>query len=192
MTFTTIVIAIIAVIGIAILIYNRIVTAQTKVREGWSGITVQLKRRHDLVPNLISAVSSAMEHERGIVDQVTEARKEAIAAVQSGTTAEVTGAEAALSASLRALIAYSEAYPEVKATGNVAEFQRQLEETEDQIAASRRLYNGNVQRYNALIRSIPANLIAGPAGFGPEQSFELDPGEQAAVEQVPVVALRSK
>ena len=178
----------IALAVLAIVLYNRLVATAQKVDEAWAGITVQLKRRHDLVPNLVSAARTAMTHETGFLQQITDAREAAVKVMASGSAETVSAAEAALSASLRGLLAYSEDNPEVTATENMAVLQRQLEETEDQIAAARRLYNGNVQRYNTAVLSVPSNLIAGPAGFETRAMFELDPGERAALEKPPSVA----
>lgn len=177
-----------ALAALAVMLYNRLVAASQKVDEAWSGITVQLKRRHDLVPNLIAAARSAMAHETAFLTQITQAREAAVSAMASGSAETVSAAEAALSASMRGLLAYTEDNPEVTAGENLVALQSQLEETEDQIAAARRLYNGNVQRYNTQVLSFPANLIAGPIGFSTRTMFELDPGERAALEIVPSAA----
>ncbi|WP_127144541.1 LemA family protein [Pelagibacterium montanilacus] len=172
-----------------VLTYNGLTAAQTRVVQGWSGIEVQLKRRHDLVPSLVTAVRSAMGHEDAMLAIVTESRERAMGALADGDTGEIARQEAELTGALHKLIAYSESFPEIKATGNIETFQRQVEETEDQIAAARRLYNGNVQDLNRRILGIPGNLIAPMAGIGTARSFELDPAEARAVYAVPDVDL---
>ncbi|MER0240357.1 LemA family protein [Fulvimarina sp. MAC8] len=176
-------------VGGYVLFYNGLVASAQRVDEGWSGITVQLKRRHDLVPNLVSSVGSAMTHERSIVSQITNARRDAMSAMNRGNPAEVSTAEAALSASIRTFVAYSEDNPEITATANIREMQSQLEKTEDQIAAARRIFNGNVMAYNTRVLSIPSNVVASIAGFTTRPMFELDRGEMAAVSEVPKVQL---
>ena len=162
---------------IFVLTYNGLTAAQTRVVQGWSGIEVQLKRRHDLVPNLVKAVRSAMGHEDTMLRTVTESRERALAALSRGDAGEISREEARLTGALHKLIAYSENFPDLKATTNIETFQRQIEETEDQITASRRLYNGNVQDLNRRILGIPGNLVAPLAGVSLAASFELDPAE---------------
>lgn len=173
------------VAGIFVMTYNGLTAAQTRVVQGWSGIEVQLKRRHDLVPNLVRAVRSAIGHEDTMLRTVTESRERALAALARGDAAEISEEEARLTGALHKLIAYSETFPDLKATANIETFQRQIEETEDQIAASRRLYNGNVQDLNRRILGIPGNLIAPLTGVTPARSLELAQGEADAVYRVP-------
>ncbi len=170
---------------IFVLTYNGLTAAQTRVVQGWSGIEVQLKRRHDLVPNLVKAVRSAMGHEDTMLRTVTESRERALAALSRGDAGEISQEEARLTGALHTLIAYSESFPDLKATTNIETFQRQIEETEDQIAASRRLYNGNVQDLNRRILGIPGNLVAPLAGVSLAASFELDPAEVSDVYRAP-------
>lgn len=169
--------------------YNRLIAAAQKVEEGWSGITVQLKRRHELVPNLVAAVRGVMRHEAAMLEQITEARAVAIAALGKGDHADVMQAEGRLSAALNGLLAYAEDYPELKTGENVLLLQRQLEETEDQIAAARRLFNGNVRAYNTRLMSIPWNMIAKLNGFIPEQMFMVEPVEMTKIAE-PVALAR--
>lgn len=184
------ILVLLAVLGVAyILLYNRLIGLRERVRESWSGVTVQLKRRHDLVPNLVSAVQGAMAHERAIVDEIVEARRAAVAASERGDANATGSAEARLTGALRGLFALAESNPQIAATANVSELQSQVEETEDQIAAARRLYNGNVQTYNATAQSVPSNIVAGVHGFSQEPMFTLPEAERRAVEAVPQVAL---
>lgn len=188
-----IVLLVVIVLGIAgaifVLTYNGLTAAQTRVVQGWSGIEVQLKRRHDLIPNLVKAVRSAIGHEDAMLKTVTESRERALAALSRGDAGEISRQEAELSGALHKLIAYAESFPDLKATANIVSFQRQIEETEDQIAASRRLYNGNVQDLNRRILGIPGNMVAAMFGIGLARSFALDPIEAAAAYRTPDIEL---
>lgn len=175
--------------GVFVLTYNGLIAARTRVEQGWSGIEVQLKRRHDLIPNLVKAVRAAMGHEDAMLRTVTDSRERALAALAGGDAAQISREEAGLTAALHKLISYAESFPDLKATANIATFQRQIEETEDQIAAARRLYNGNVQDLNRRVLGIPGNLIAPVAGTRLALPFDLDPGEAAAVYRGPEVEL---
>ena len=157
--------------------YNGLVRLRNKVNEAWSGIDVQLERRHDLIPNLVSTVQAYAAHERGVFDEVAAAR----AAAQAATGPRAAGpAETALGAAVGRLIAVSEAYPQLQASANFVQLQRELTETEDEIAASRRIYNGNVQIYNTRIESFPTALWAGSLGFGRADLFEAQPEARGA------------
>lgn len=183
-----IVIPVLVVAGLCvalILVANGIRTAMTRVDEGWSGISVQLKRRHDLVPVLVDAVRVAVRHDERMLDETLSARKAALEALGGGDRQAVIACEAALGASLSRLMAIVEAYPDVKATQAVVLLQRQLEEAEDQIAASRRLYNGNVQDYNRRLVTFPGTLVAPRIGAREAAYFELAPAEFAAVQVAP-------
>ena len=169
--------------------YNGLTHALTKVEEGWVGIEVQLKRRHELIPQLVSVVKSAMSHEQDIIDKLLSAREAAIAAMASHDPNKVSEAEGALGQALGRFVSFSEDNVEIKATENISKFQSQLEETADQIAAARRLYNGNVQALNARILSFPSNLIAQRHGFKQAQSFSLSDVERKSVEALPDVSL---
>lgn len=176
-------------VGIYINSFNGLATGHTKVEEGWHGIQVQLKRRHDLVPGLVKAVKSAMNHEDQIIDKVLEARNKAIEALAGQDRDAIGEAEVALSSGLQGIFGYAEAYPDIKATGNVETLQRQLEETEDQIAASRRIFNSNVQAYNARLLSFPGNLIGPRHGFSRSKSFELPNADLQAMQIAPTLDL---
>ncbi len=161
---------------------NGLVAGRERVNEGWSGITVQLKRRHALVPNLVQAAQTAMSHETEIFDKLLAARTAAANALGAQDQAEITQAEANLSEALQSFAAYTEDTPEITATENLQLLQRQLEETEDQIAAARRLFNGNVAAYNTKIAQIPWSLVAGRGGFERATMFEVSSTEMARIE----------
>jgi LemA protein len=164
----------------AILTLNSFVRARNQVDESWSGVDVQLKRRHDLVPNLVETVKGYAAHESGVLEKVTEARAAAVAA--SGSD-EQGRAEASLTSALGGIRAVAEQYPQLRASENFQQLQAQLAETEDQIQAARRIYNANVRAYNTRIQIFPNSLLAG--GQQPRRFFEIDdPAERA----VPAVA----
>jgi LemA protein len=167
-----------------VVIYNRLVSLRQVVGQSWSDISVQLKQRHDLVPNLVETVKGYAAHERGTLEAVTQARNAAVAA--SSPQAQV-AAENMLTGALRQLFALSEAYPDLKANQNFQQLQTELSDLENKIAASRRFFNNAVQEYNAAIQQFPAVLIAGPMGFTERTFFELDEGERAAVNTAPQV-----
>jgi LemA protein len=160
----------------AALAFNALVRAHNLVDEAWSGIDVQLKRRHDLVPNLVETVRAYAEHESGVLRAVTEARDDA--AVSSGRRGRQT-AEHELSRAIVGVRALSEAYPELRATEQFRRLQAQLAEIEGEIQYSRRIYNTNVQRYNARVRSFPGTLVRRLGGFHPAGYFELAPVQLA-------------
>ena len=159
--------------------YNRFARLGQLVKESWSGVDVELKRRHDLVPNLVAAVKGYAQHEKETLELVVSARAKA---VQAGDALrERVDGETELSRSLARLVALAESYPALKADGHYLELQRELSLTEDRIAASRRFFNANVRELNALRVEFPSNLVAGAFGFREERFFELDdPGERAA------------
>jgi LemA protein len=152
------------------------------VEEAWSGIDVQLKRRHDLVPNLVETVRGYAAHERETLDRVTEARAEAVAATRS----QVEPAEAHLGSALAEVRAVAEAYPELQAAESFRRLQAELAATEDEIQAARRIYNANVQDFNTRIQVFPNNLIAGRMSFTPRTFLEIDVVADRAVPQVAV------
>jgi LemA protein len=176
------IIVIVVIILIALFLigaYNGMVRARNKVDEAWSGIDVQLKRRHDLIPNLVETVKGYAAHERETFQAVTDARARAMSA--SGP-AQAGAAEGILSQALGRLFAVAEAYPQLRATENFQQLQAELTNTEDQIAAARRIYNGNVQSYNTKIQVFPNSIIAGMGGFTPREYFEIeDPGDREPV-----------
>src|SRR3954453_6099080 len=165
-----IVIGVVVLLGLYWLLErNSMVGARNRVDEAWSGIDVQLKRRHDLVPNLVETVKGYASHEREVFEKVTEARASAMAA---NTPAEASQAEGRLSSVLGDLRAGAENYPQLRATGNFQKLQNELTEIEDEIQASRRIYNSNVQSYNTKIQVFPNSLIANSGGFTPRQFSE--------------------
>jgi LemA protein len=165
----------------AVVIYNKLVTNRNMVAEGWSGIDVQLKRRADLIPNLIEAVKGYMGHERGVLDQVTELRAKSLAAQGVGDKAK---AEGALGAALGNLFAVAENYPDLKASQNFLELQKSLADIEDQIQLARRYYNGAARNFNILIQSFPSNLVASTFAFTPVEYFEIEAAADRAVPKV--------
>ncbi len=169
-----------------VVLFNGLVTAKQKVKEAWSGIDVQLKRRYDLIPNLINTVKGYAAHEAQTLNQVVEARAKAMAVSSSDKTAQA-AAENQLSSTLKSIFALSESYPDLKANQNFLELQTELSETEDQIASARRIYNNNVTAYNVKVHTFPSNVIAKRHNFGEEQFFEVDPSEQTAIKETPKV-----
>jgi LemA protein len=184
-----IVIAIVAVVaGYVIAVFNRLVRLRNLTREGWSGIDVQLKRRTDLVPNLVETVKAYASHERGVLEEVTATRASSMAASDVGGQAS---AERALQASLGRLFAVAEAYPQLKADKNFLALQQQLAEVEDQLQMARRYYNGTVRNLNIAIQSFPNNVMAGMLGFRTAPFFELDDRSEAAAPAVAFQATKS-
>lgn len=157
----------------AVTLYNGLVKNRQLVEEGWSGIDVQLKRRTDLIPNLMETVKGYMSHERETLEAVTNARAAATSAA-NGTPEQRAAAEGQLSSALGRLIATAEAYPELKANTTFLEFQAALQTVEDEIQMARRYYNGSVRNMNVMVESVPSNFIAGPFGFKTAQYFELE------------------
>ncbi len=159
-------------------IYNGLVHLRNYVDNAWAQIDVQLKRRHDLIPNLLETVKGYMAHERGTLEAITQARASAMRATGP---AEAGHAEAALSGTLRGLMVNVERYPDLKASQNFLALQEELSSTENKISFARQAYNDSVTRYNSRIQTIPANLVAGPTGFTARELFELtDAAERAA------------
>ena len=159
--------------------YNGLVTARNRTQEAWSEIDVELKRRHDLIPNLVNTVQGYMGHERGTLEAVTNARANAVAAGATGDPAKIGQAENLLSQSLRSLFAVSENYPDLKAISAFTNLQENLTATEDKLEFSRRFYNGNVRDYNTKLQTLPTSLIAGALGFKPFGFFQADEGDRA-------------
>jgi LemA protein len=166
-------------------VFNGLVRMRNLVREGWSGIDVQLKRRTDLVPNLVEVVQGYAAHERATLEEVTRMRTASVAASDVGGQA---AAERGLQASLGKLLAVAEAYPQLKADKNFLELQQQLADVEDQLQMARRYYNGTVRNLAIAIQSFPSNLLAGPLGFRAEPYFELDDRREAAAPGVAFAA----
>jgi len=167
----------------AISLYNSLVKNRQMTEEGWSGIDVQLKRRTDLIPNLLAAVKGYMTHERELLQNITELRSRSEAA-RGADPAERAKIEGQLSGALLQLKAVMENYPDLKANQNVMEFQNSLEEIENEIQMARRYYNGSVRNLNVMVESFPSNLVANRFGFAKAEYFEL---EDAADRSVPKV-----
>ena len=176
MTIAIVVVAVLLVL-FAILTYNSLVRLRLQTQNAWSDIDVQLKRRHDLVPNLVETVKGYAAHERTTLDSVTAARTAAVAA-QSAGPAERAAAEAQLSTALRGLTVAVEAYPQLQASGGFRDLQAQLAQIEDAIQNARRYYNAVVREFNAKIMTFPSNLVAGPFGFQPREFFEAGDAER--------------
>jgi LemA protein len=177
-------ILIIAIIFLAWLasIYNRLITLRNRAEEAWSDIDVQLKRRHDLIPNLVETVKGYASHEKSVFENVTKARTEAMSAEKSGDPKKMQEAENMLSGTLKTLFAVSENYPDLKASQNFVELQRELRDTEDKIQASRRFYNTNVRDMNIKVESFPSNIVANLFKFKKRDFFEIEnPEEKEAV-----------
>ena len=183
MTVVWIVLAVVVLLAIYVVIaYNRFVSQRNLVQESWRQIDVELKRRHDLIPNLVETVKGYATHEREVFDAITKAR--AAAASPGSSPAEQGRQEGALGQALGRLFAVAEAYPDLKASTNFLELQQQLAETEDRIAAGRRFYNANVRALNTRVESFPSNLVASSFGFHKEEYFEV---EDEAVRAAPTV-----
>lgn len=172
-------VSLIVIIGIPLLIivwvvatYNRLVNLRNLIPESWSNIDTELRRRYDLIPNLVNVVKGYAQHEQSIMNAVAEARSKAVAA--TGTPEEQAAEENVLVHSLKSLIAISEAYPNLKADGQFLRLQQELINTEDRIQAARRFYNGNVRDLNSLIQMFPSNIIAGMGGFKEAEYFQID------------------
>ncbi len=170
----------------AIAAYNRLVKARQMVREGWSGIDVQLKKRANLIPNLVAAVKGYMSHERDLLERITELRAKA-SGMSDATPRQRSAVEQELSSLLGRIFVAVENYPDLKANENVLELQRQLNQIEDDIQMARRYYNGAVRENNILVESFPSNIIANLFHFTKAEYFEL---EDEAARQVPKVDLQ--
>jgi LemA protein len=170
-----------------VLTYNQLVAGRNRTQEAWSGIDVELKRRHDLIPNLVETVKGYASHESGTFEAVTQARAGAVAAGATGNPAAIGQAENVLSQALRSLFAVAENYPDLKAVATFQDLQQQLAATEDKLEFSRRFYNGNVRDYNTSLQTLPTSLIAGAIGFKPFEFFQADAGDEA----VPQVSFAS-
>jgi LemA protein len=181
-------IIVIVIVGLAvlaglawILIRNSIIASRNRVDEAWSGIDVQLKRRHDLVPNLVESVKGYATHEQKTFENVTKARSQAMNASGVEETAK---AEGGLTAALGGLNVVAEQYPELRATENFQQLQQQLSELEDEIQASRRIYNSNVQSYNTKIQQFPVSIVANQGNFEDREFFEIEVAAEREAPQV--------
>jgi LemA protein len=187
---TIVIIVVVVVLILAVLYYigkrNSIIASRNRVDESWSGIDVQLKRRHDLVPNLVETVKGYAEHESATFEKATKARAEAM---QASSVADTAKAESKLTGALTELRAVAENYPTLRATENFQQLSRNLSELEDEIQASRRIYNSNVQDYNTKIQIFPNSIVASQGGFEEREFFEI---EDASERNAPQVSFGSK
>jgi LemA protein len=167
-----------------VIVFNRLVRQRNVVREGWSGIDVQLKRRTDLVPALVEVVKGYAKHERTLLEEVTAKRAMSIDAAAQGSVNQTAQAAQQLGSSLGRLIAVAEAYPQLKANENFLKLQTQLSEVEEQIQYARRYYNGAVRNLNISIQSFPEMLVAKPFGFSEQPFFELEDRAQGAAPNI--------
>lgn len=178
-TTLLVILIIVAVVVIAIIgLYNSLIRLKNRVDEAWADIDVQLKRRYDLIPNLVETVKGYAAHEKETLDRVIQARNSAMNAHDSGNMEEKLKAENALSSTLKSIFALSEAYPDLKANQNFLELQRELTDTEDKIQAARRFYNGNVRDFNTKLQVFPTNLIGKQLGFTDRKFFEVTKAEE--------------
>lgn len=168
--------AVIVVVGLALVfIYNGLIKLRNQVDEAWSDIKVQLKRRYDLIPNLVNTVKGYATHEKEVFEKVTQARSQAM---QAGTMQDQLEKENLLSGALKSLFAVSESYPELKANQNFLQLQADLTDTEDKIQAARRFYNGNVRDFNTKLQVFPTNIIGNMLGFKTYEFFEIEASEE--------------
>ncbi len=165
----------IVIIGIVVAgIYNNLIRQRNRVENAWAQIEVQLKRRNDLIPNLVETVKGYAQHERTVLENVTKARAAVMEASGANETADASNM---LASTLRSLFAVAEAYPQLQANQNFMQLQKDLAETEDRITYSRQFYNDTVMRYNTTIQSVPTNIIAGITGFDKKELFRIPPEE---------------
>ncbi len=186
---------VILVIGWVIMTYNRLVALRTQVANGWSQIDVQLKRRYDLIPNLVESVKGYMGHEQDTLRQVIEARNKAVSvnpgtAPATGATAATIAAETALTASLGKMFALAESYPDLKANQSVQQLMEELASTENKIGFARQFYNDTATSLNTAVQSFPGNMIANKFGFQNAELWRVSEAERVAVETAPKVSLR--
>lgn len=180
---------IVAVVLVVLLIgiYNRLVALRQNCGQAFADIDVQLRQRHDLIPNLVETVKGYAAHEKGTLEAVIQARNAAVSAEKTGDPKAMGQAEGMLGAALGRLIALSEAYPDLKANTNFQQLQAELSDIENKIAAARRFFDNAVGEYNTAREQFPAVLIAGPLGFGPRDFFNLGEENRATMEQAPQV-----
>lgn len=173
-TLLWVVLIVVAVIAVAIIgLYNGLIKIKNRVDEAWADIDVQLKRRYDLIPNLVETVKGYASHEKETLDRVIQARNSAMQAHDGDDMKAKLQAENALSSTLKSIFALSEAYPDLKANQNFLELQRELTDTEDKIQAARRFYNGNVRDFNTKLQVFPTNMIGKMLGFSDRKFFEI-------------------
>lgn len=174
------IIIIVVLLLILVFIYNSLVRAKVRVDEAWSDITVQLKRRYDLIPNLVNTVKGYAAHEKTVFEDVTEARAQAL---NAQTVSEAAKADNQFQTALKSLFAVAENYPDLKANQSFQQLQAELVDTEDKIQAARRFYNGAARDLNVKIQTFPTNLFAGMLGFKQRDFFEVPEAESAAVNE---------
>ncbi len=173
-----IILAIVAVIALwLIAVYNGFVKIKNQAAEAWADIDVQLKRRYDLIPNLVNTVKGYAAHEQGTFDKITQART---MAMQAGTVSEKGNAENMLTGALKSLFAVAESYPDLKANQNFLELQRELSDTENKVQAARRFYNANIRDFKIKLSAFPSNLVGSMFGFSAPEFFELAENQKAA------------
>lgn len=181
----TIILIVLAVIVLAIIfMYNGLVRLNVRTDEAWSDITVQLKRRLDLIPNLVNSVKGYAKHEAEVLENVA---KERASVVSGGSVKETAAAENAITGALKSVFAVAESNPDLKANQNFLQLQDELVDTEDKIQAARRFYNGSARDLNIKIKTFPTNIFAGMLGFKPREFFEVDEAETAAASKAPDV-----
>jgi LemA protein len=178
MVLTIILVVVVVIVLAIILMYNSLVRLNTRTDEAWSDITVQLKRRYDLIPNLVSTVKGYAKHEASVLEDVA---KERAATVTGGSVKETASAENALTGALKSVFAVAESNPDLKANQNFLQLQDELVDTEDKIQAARRFYNGSARDLNIKVKTFPTNILAGSLGFHLRDFFEVDEAEAAAV-----------
>jgi LemA protein len=181
-----ILLGLVLLLGVAVVVsYNRFVSQRNLIRDAFANIDTELRRRYDLIPNLVETVRGYASHERETFENVTRARAAAVAA--TGSPGEQAAAEGPLVAALRQLFAVAENYPQLRANENFLSLQQELGNTEDRIQASRRFYNANVREYNQRVQSVPSNIIASTFNFKEEEFFEVEPAMRERVEEAPRV-----
>ncbi|MGB4864210.1 MAG: LemA family protein [Tepidiformaceae bacterium] len=178
-TLVIIVVVVLVLVFALMGMYNGLARARIRVKEAWSGIDVQLKRRSSLIPNLVETVKGYAAHEKEVLENVTRARA---MLDRAGSPGEAAQADNMLTGALRSLFAVAEAYPDLKANQNFLELQRELTDTEDKIAYSRQFYNANVRTYNEKTATVPSSIIAGMFNFEPAEFYEAEEGARADVQ----------
>ncbi|PIR03116.1 MAG: hypothetical protein COV60_02040 [Candidatus Magasanikbacteria bacterium CG11_big_fil_rev_8_21_14_0_20_43_7] len=179
MSPTFILLAVVVLIALWLVgVYNGLIKLRNRTQEGWSDIDVQLKRRHDLIPNLVNSVKGYMTHERELLENITKARSQAMTAQDKGDTAGLASAESMLGGMLGKLQIAVEAYPDLKANTNVAQLMDELSDTENKIQASRRFYNGMVRDFNTKMEVFPSNMVAGMLKFTKFEFFEIEDAKE--------------
>jgi LemA protein len=180
MTAVIVVIVVVAAVALVVAyLFNRLVRLRARTQEAWSNIDVELKRRHDLIPNLVATAQGYAAHERGVLDEVTQARTAAMAAAQTGDPHRMAGAEDTLTTAVNRLLAVAENYPQLKAVEVFTTLQEQLTTTEDKVEFSRRFYNGNVRDFNTALQRFPTNILGSMMGFRPFAFFAAEESDRA-------------